>query len=173
MKHQTLLQIQLKNLPPEGLRIAGAVDAATVLDIAHDDRATIVTPVELELHVTKAPGGVLVEGQASWTMRNRCDRCLAYYTARVEGLPLAYAFPDFTEDILDLTEAVRDDILLAFPTQSLCAAGCRGLCPECGQNLNVRDCGCRQEGAGDSAWSALDGLRLDGGPAEEADKHPK
>jgi two-component system sensor histidine kinase PilS (NtrC family) len=45
-----------------------------------------------------------------------------------------------------LTEDVREDILLAFPARNLCSGGCRGLCSECGQNLNVRECGCHRDG---------------------------
>jgi len=45
--------------------------------------------------------------------------------------------------ILDLTEAVRQYLLLALPMKPLCRADCAGLCPVCGQDLNKkRACGC-------------------------------
>ena len=73
---------------------------------------------------------------------------------------------------MDLTEDVRDDILLAFPSRCLCRAECKGLCPDCGQNLNARECDCRSEASDESPWAGLDKIRLhDGGEAsEEAEK---
>jgi len=47
--------------------------------------------------------------------------------------------PDFT---LDLDETVITDILLELPSKYLCSEECRGLCPKCGRNLNLGDCGC-------------------------------
>ena len=44
--------------------------------------------------------------------------------------------------ILDLTEAVRQYLLLALPMKPLCRVDCAGLCPVCGQDLNKRSCGC-------------------------------
>jgi uncharacterized protein len=45
-----------------------------------------------------------------------------------------------TTDV-DLTEVLRDLIMLALPGKHLCREDCRGLCPVCGADLNVQDCG--------------------------------
>ena len=45
-------------------------------------------------------------------------------------------------DHLDLAPMVREQVILAAPMQPLCRADCLGLCPQCGQNLNERGCGC-------------------------------
>lgn len=50
--------------------------------------------------------------------------------------------PDF---ILDLNELVKDDILLELPGKFLCDDDCRGLCPICGSDLNIGQCGCKAE----------------------------
>ena len=47
--------------------------------------------------------------------------------------------PDFT---IELDEVVISDILLSLPQKFLCSDDCRGLCPKCGKNLNLGDCGC-------------------------------
>ena len=46
---------------------------------------------------------------------------------------------------LPLDELVTTDLLLSLPMKSLCREDCRGLCPQCGHNLNNGECGCRQE----------------------------
>ncbi|MCX5974184.1 MAG: DUF177 domain-containing protein [Coprothermobacterota bacterium] len=48
----------------------------------------------------------------------------------------------FHGDRLDLGEAIRQNMLLSVPTFPLCKEDCEGLCPGCGTNLNICDCGC-------------------------------
>lgn len=56
-------------------------------------------------------------------------------------------FSLYDGDEVDLTPLIREQLFLALPTRPLCREDCRGLCPRCGANLNVRECGCRSEGA--------------------------
>ena len=48
----------------------------------------------------------------------------------------------YRDGALDLTELLREQFQLALPMKPLCSAACRGLCPECGTNLNRTECGC-------------------------------
>ena len=48
----------------------------------------------------------------------------------------------YREGMLDLVELMREQFVLALPMKPLCAEDCRGLCPECGTNLNKGQCGC-------------------------------
>lgn len=57
-------------------------------------------------------------------------------------------------NVIDLTEDVRQTVLLAVPFKLLCSESCKGLCPHCGQNLNERICTCT-EPAIDSRWEKL------------------
>jgi len=49
-------------------------------------------------------------------------------------------------DQIELAGMLREQIILGTPMQPLCAAGCLGLCPVCGQDRNERDCGCADTG---------------------------
>jgi len=51
----------------------------------------------------------------------------------------------FHGDTIDIFEAVRMNMLLNFPSSFICKAGCKGLCPKCGRNLNEKDCGCQPD----------------------------
>jgi uncharacterized protein len=63
----------------------------------------------------------------------------------------------FVENMLDMTEMFRQDILLAMPIKPICSEECKGLCPSCGRNLNEGPCGCPPD-AGESAFAALAAL---------------
>lgn len=47
--------------------------------------------------------------------------------------------------ILDLDDFVNEEVLLSLPTKILCSDDCKGLCPQCGTNLNVSKCDCKKD----------------------------
>ena len=57
-----------------------------------------------------------------------------------------------------LEDALREQILLATPVKTVCREECKGLCPNCGRNLNQEQCECEQR-AGDPRWEALGEIR--------------
>jgi len=57
-----------------------------------------------------------------------------------------------------LEDVLREQVLLAVPLKVLCRQDCKGLCPQCGKNLNVEQCSCA-EPVEDPRWSALKDLR--------------
>jgi uncharacterized protein len=56
-----------------------------------------------------------------------------------------------------LEDVVREQVLLSLPSRTLCKPDCKGLCPRCGQNLNVASCNCGAS-VSDPRWNALAGL---------------
>jgi uncharacterized protein len=61
---------------------------------------------------------------------------------------------------LDLTEPLREHVLLAVPRYVLCGEDCRGLCPRCGTNWNTAECQCAVHGE-DDRWAPLRRLKMD------------
>jgi uncharacterized protein len=57
-----------------------------------------------------------------------------------------------------LEDALREQVLLATPVRALCREDCKGLCPQCGLNLNVEQCNCEQRPA-DVRWDALSDIK--------------
>ena len=60
---------------------------------------------------------------------------------------------------IDLSPAVREQVLLSVPASPLCREDCLGLCPKCGKDLNEGDCGCDRSVI-DPRWAALKGIQL-------------
>lgn len=63
----------------------------------------------------------------------------------------------YQESGLSLEDVVREQVLLSLPGRTLCKEDCKGLCPRCGQNLNLATCSCGDAPA-DPRWNALAGL---------------
>jgi uncharacterized protein len=61
------------------------------------------------------------------------------------------------DEQVDLTDVIREQILLDLPEQVLCKEDCKGLCPRCGTNRNLKDCNCGDEDI-DPRWAALKNL---------------
>jgi len=59
--------------------------------------------------------------------------------------------------VVDLSEVIREALILAIPIKPLCSPDCKGLCPVCGANLNEETCDCKSEKV-DERWEGLSGL---------------
>ena len=57
-----------------------------------------------------------------------------------------------------LEDLLREQLLLAVPMREVCRDDCKGLCPQCGRNLNAGACDCRQQPI-DPHWSPLKDLK--------------
>jgi uncharacterized protein len=57
-----------------------------------------------------------------------------------------------------LEDVLKEQVLLALPVKQVCRASCKGLCPQCGKNLNLESCDCVAT-MPDPRWSALEDIR--------------
>lgn len=139
----------------------------------------INTEVQGTIKLTRTNRGILVQGTLYAKIPVECSRCLKVFdyplTIKIEeeffpkidvnsGAPLE--IPDepggFTIDehhILDISEAIRQNSLLAIPMKPLCQVECAGLCPICGKDLNKGHCDCHKTEM-DPRWAKLAGLAL-------------
>ena len=126
--------VNLRHLDPDNVRLEGELPVAE-LDIDNRDETVQVNrPLEYALEVQKLEGGLLVTGRLRIVLDCECVRCLKPFAFELN-------LPDWTlhvplqgeeaapvsNDCVDLTPYVREDILLEFPPHPLCAAECRGL----------------------------------------------
>ena len=85
----------------------------------------------------------VVRGQINCKKKFVCDRCLTEATEnQVHKFEEEFDKAEAVDELLDVTELLRDELLAAQPMKNLCKADCKGLCPVCGANLNEGDCGC-------------------------------
>lgn len=122
-------------------------------------------PVDVEVEAESLIEGIGVHGTVSGSFHVTCSRCLATYEQRFEQeVDEIFYFREGEEDAykisggeIDLEPMVRDAVVLAIPLRPLHKVDCRGLCPACGADRNVVDCGHREEMV-DIRWTPLRGL---------------
>ena len=140
-------------------------------DFGGERYATDPSPVPLRLDVSRMTGGgysLRVRFEAA--LDGPCMRCLgeAAPTVAVDAREVdqpgggdELTSPYVDGEVLDLGAWAHDAFALAMPAQVLCREDCAGLCPECGENLNVAGPEHSHERPPDPRWDKLRELRLE------------
>ena len=103
----------------------------------------------------------VVRGQIFCKKNFICDRCLSESTGeQVHDFEEEFDKSEALDELLDVTELLRDELLAGQPMKNLCRADCKGLCPVCGANLNEGECGC-EKFIVDPRLAALKDLKLE------------
>jgi uncharacterized protein len=160
-----MLLIEIPRIPPEGLELDEALDAA-LLHLEGETEFALLPGARLACHVDLVDGTTVhVRGRLVGSLETECGRCLGRYALPAGQeldlfyLPRAAGRPqEQEEDVelddrdvvvgyydgerLDLGEAMREQIVLALPLKRLCREGCRGRCASCAQDLNQGPCAC-------------------------------
>jgi uncharacterized protein len=132
------------------------LDDSDSLDL-RDGEARLAGPITGHARLHRTNESIVVDGVAHIPVLLECSRCLAEFTTTLDaplretfypsidietGLPVrlpedetAFTIDDHHQ--IDLREAIRQTLVLALPIQPLCREDCKGLCPECGRDLNV------------------------------------
>jgi uncharacterized protein len=143
-----------------------------------DERVLISGPVTFSGNVRVAGTEVFLDGNIEAQVEVECDRCLKPVSVVVrpefsleymsEGDYESTGVAELTEDLMavsvfdgesiDVDEVVKEQLLLAVPSRTLCTEECKGICPGCGVNRNAVECNCEQSEI-DPRWAALKDLR--------------
>jgi uncharacterized protein len=117
----------------------------------------IINHLHGSLRLTRTPQGILMQGRLQAQTPVECVRCLRpfeqTYEVEISELFVLSTVNSSNTDpyvineggIIDLTPIVREEGILAVPMQVLCSPGCKGLCAECGADLNEGPCGCEED----------------------------
>ncbi|MBI3931935.1 MAG: DUF177 domain-containing protein [Acidobacteria bacterium] len=161
-----MLLIEVSTIPPEGLDLDEALEAAEV-HLDGEDAFRLDVGGRLVCRLEKGDDqSVHVRGHLAAGLGLECGRCLEPFAFPVEqDLDLFYlphrretelmeqedevvltdhdmVVAYYAENRLDLGEMVREQFFLTLPMKRLCRETCLGLCPTCGTNRNVAPCDC-------------------------------
>jgi uncharacterized protein len=129
-----------------------------------EDRETyrVVAPVRLAFAIYKDKEKFRLVGNVDTELELTCSRCLEPFRLPLHAafdqryLPFTHGSHEsetevedddletsfYRDDQIDLDQLLREQFYLALPMKPLCQEECRGLCPQCGTNLNLATCAC-------------------------------
>ena len=171
------MRIEIERLDAQGEAFAHryATDELSL----DDETARVASEASVSGRATRKGDEVRLRGTVTAEVEVYCDRCAAPIVAPLEvefdtsfipaeverGVVENVELKAFDLDRsvyeggeVDVDDLVREQILLALPTRSLCREDCKGLCPACGADLNAGDCACDKEET-DPRWAALGALK--------------
>jgi uncharacterized protein len=162
------LKVNLRHLESDEVRLEGTLDVAQLDIDPHDKVIRVEQPLDYDLTVEKMEGGLLVQGRLRLVLACQCVRCLKAFDLPLVLENWATHVPldgedqaQVVNDCVDLTPAIREDILLEFPHHPLCDPECRGLPKSWAAHAAPppADRGSAESG-GASAWSPLNKLKF-------------
>ena len=139
------------------------------------DACSFPEKVAVEARVVSMTDEYLIDLRVESLGRFVCDRCDEDFQKKITGtIRVLFTFDWSKEEgeggdvrllspttqEIDISQDVRDALLLAVPQKRLCKEECKGLCSRCGVNLNDALCTCERDDT-DPRWEALKGLSLD------------
>jgi len=171
------VQIELDKQEGQSGRFAHTYEPdELVLD---DEHARLVEPPQVSGRIRRSGHEVRLDGQITARAEVDCDRCLKRVSLPIETTFDVTYVPasDYVEaeaaelqeedlgvsvyedEVIDIDELVREQVLLTLPTRALCTDDCKGLCPVCGVNRNGTDCECEPHEV-DPRWGALKDIKF-------------
>jgi uncharacterized protein len=164
--------ISLARMPPDGLEFKRQYEAGELDTREYDFK--LEEPPLVGGRAIRAGQDIRLRGEIKASVSAPCDRCLNEVTIRAEiPFDLFYApadgardqggerelferdldFAVYENDLIDLDEMILEQLELSLPSRVLCREDCRGLCPQCGADLNIEQCQCKPQI--DPRWRAL------------------
>jgi uncharacterized protein len=164
---------------PTGATRSYEVYAASIKQF--DEDVILVAPIVGEVKFLRTGADILVTGALKTSIQKSCGRCLNSFQSdlKIELEEQFYPTLDIMtgtvlpppadadeanaideRHLLDLYEVVRQEFLLESESVRYCQPDCKGLCPHCGQDLNVMQCNCAED-AIDSRWAGLRALQIE------------
>ncbi|MGZ3514748.1 MAG: YceD family protein [Thermodesulfobacteriota bacterium] len=178
-----MFTLKLDEIPEEGLELKWTEEKTPLVAYLKDFSRIdfdFETPLQSEVKIRKAGRSILIAGKVETTLRLDCVRCLKEFSYPLsttfelalhplKEAPAAEETELGSEEMeasffeggeIHLSEIACEQIFLEIPYQPVCQEGCKGLCPSCGQDLNLSSCGCvKQELT--TSFSDLKKLKLD------------
>ncbi len=160
------VKIAIKDIttsPTEIHFVEGVQELNGILTGGSKEEYLFTAPLHVDMVHARSGDDLIFSGSMRSELTGQCGRCLEEYPltlAREFSLvlspghaldreqeltvdELSAGFYDSSEEEIDLSLLVHEEVLLALPSRPLCREECRGLCSQCGINLNLESCECR------------------------------
>ncbi|MBQ7189986.1 MAG: DUF177 domain-containing protein [Kiritimatiellae bacterium] len=155
LQTQGHLIVDVARLDKDGEEFSGETDEG-LLELGDEPYITPLGGMHYRFFAHLLGSELLIQGRVWQPIRCVCRRCGADFETVAEENEFVCSIEiDAKTEYADLTDEVREAIILAFPSYPLCREGCLGLCPTCGANLNEGACSCKHSEGGNE-FACLD-----------------
>ncbi len=136
------MKVYLKDIANEGLSIEGSFPS-DVIELTDKDLLKVTAPLKVHADVNRVQNMILANTTVKTQYHAVCHRCLEDIEKEwTQNFILDFPVPT-TTDFIDLSDDIRQEMILAIPTILLCKEDCKGICAGCGVNLNQEGCQCK------------------------------
>jgi uncharacterized protein len=175
--------VDFREIPVTGLDVEADTGIQWLDDQSSDALRRLYTfsgPFRISVHLERTKESVFISGEYTGEAAIECVRCLSKTTIplrntfRLTMLPHKHEESKeseteleaddvdlvfYDEERVDLDKVIAEQVILSLDLYPRCRPDCKGLCQQCGKNLNESSCSCG-DGGGDSRWAALKQLKL-------------
>ena len=165
-----MIKINTSHILPDTPYLLDGTESPETLELPPDADPPLAPAGDITYHLSAVMAGadLIVTGKASVPLATVCARCLDDIRVTIAVKDLCFHFEKVRDLEVDLTDDVREELLLAVPSCFYCSPDCKGICPMCGANLNHAACSCDTReaepepdaAAAPSPWDQLDALNL-------------
>ena len=136
-----MIKVSVRDIPAKGLDIDQSVFLEEIgLSVKEVD---VRSKLHVKAHLDIADGFIIANTHINAQFGYCCARCLQELSS-VEDRSYVFdiELANGIEDV-DLGEEIRQELILSIPPKILCKKDCKGICPQCGANLNKEQCKCK------------------------------
>jgi uncharacterized protein len=143
-----MIKINVKNLLSKevGYSVEDKIEASPSLE-----EIILIEPLEIKYRLTKLKDGIIGHFFVRATAKLDCSRCLGLFDLVIDKkFDRQFALNPSGEELpilnyhIDIQDPIREEIILSMPIKNLCNEACKGLCANCGKNLNNENCACHR-----------------------------
>ena len=177
------MQLELKDIKGGELEQEYSCSLADFPELnlfAEDGGPRFSEPLVFNLRLQKTGKFVEVDGHLDAVVGLTCGRCLQDYEQSLsESFSVTFVpqredsetdeereldadelgLVSYVDETLELRDTLQEQLLLSVPISPLCKRACKGLCPECGANLNLEGCNCTRKPF-NNKFTALAGMEF-------------
>lgn len=152
--------VRVSDLDEDGIHIETSerpewlVNVPELLDGAKPSH--IASGFDIDIQVNKVLKEVTVNGNVSFSVEDQCSRCLKKVSIDLKPDINLVITPEegidhedddlnhetYVGDEVDISNYIREQIAMSLPLKVVCREDCKGLCADCGINLNEKECEC-------------------------------
>ena len=135
------MKIYVDKIPEGGIELTEQIQPEPLS--IDTEGVSFIKPVDVKANVLKNGAEMFADVLLEASVEYTCSKCLSKF----EGV-FKKKFNLILEvkpaEIVELDDEIRQEIILDYPIKIVCKEDCKGLCPNCGQNLNTGECDCNK-----------------------------